>query len=68
MSLQVNLDGALTNEWLVTQEKDRLHMIEELTKLRERGERDRDRADAKEEEAREMARKYAVAMMNVKEG
>ena len=36
--------------------------------LRELGERDRDRAEAKEEEARELARKYAIAMMNVKEG
>lgn len=36
--------------------------------LREIGERDRDRAEAKEEEARELARKYAIAMMNVKEG
>jgi len=68
VSLQVTLDGALTNEWLVTQERDRLHMLEELTSLRQRGERERDRAEAKEEEAREIGRKYAIAMMNVKEG
>ena len=68
VSLQVNLDGAITTEWLVNQERDRLHMLEELTLLRQRGERERDRAEAKEEEARELARKYAIAMMNVKEG
>jgi hypothetical protein len=68
VSVSVNLDGAITNDWLVTQERDRVQRLEDIRQLAQEAARERARAEVLEEENRELARKYAIALMNIKEG